>query len=114
MGMAGAQKHDTKAKKKTNTLLLPVFFLVYTLIKLGQIPQLIFKIRFRPSIATNKRRLKKVEIKKVQPRIVLFKRKRGRPRKQPLLQFLLKKIKRAFKKILPSPLRVGLALAFIV
>lgn len=112
--MAGARKTFSKAKKRVG-ILLPVSFLLYGLIKIGQFP--IFVIRIFTSILSWAfSRLFAIRPSVSLPHLSFplhLKKRRGRPRKLPLYIFLFRKFKRFFRRILPSPLRVGIVLGIL-
>lgn len=80
-------------KKQPKPALLPFLLVVWVLVRVGQLPGVVFKAL--------RRRL-------------YFKRGRGRPQSRPIPAYLNYKYGYFFKKILPPNLRIGLIITFIV
>lgn len=126
MGKKSALKNNFKkspnpvalSRPQKKQIFLPIFLAMWLLSKIGQFSVIIFTAYFRNlkilfSLISNFLRPPKPAFK-----LKLFtirpKRHRGRPRIQPLHIFWLKKTKKFFRIIFPTPLRVAAALGVLL
>lgn len=95
-------------------LLIPLLFILVTLIKIGHLPlKTAFSLR-SPAIKLFKTFRSKATRRLISKKVLIFRSHRGRPRKKPLFTFYFFKAKRFIYHLVPKRLRFRLALTLLI
>lgn len=114
----------SKKETKNNNLLLPLIFLMWFLVKIGEWEFKLVKLVFRllvilgtitvyPFFKIGRVFLGLIEFLSFGKIHILKNKKRGRPRTQPFWQFYGKKVLHVLDMLFPKPLRIGVGVAVV-